>query len=394
MDCRCLSVLLLAAFAVGQDTAPVAPSSPAQPPAAVQAGKAARKPAAEMSPSTPVITINGVCEKAPAPKTATAATSKAKPAGACKTVITKAEFESLANALQPNMNPATKRMLADRYPKMLVFADAAHKRGLDADPNFKKVLQFYRLQILTQELARSVKENAEKVPDAEIAKYYKDNTAEFEQAELQRLYVPKDKQVEAASADKPEVKSAEQQKADEDALKKEADSLRARAAAGEDLNKLQKEAYEAAGMKGTPPQATIGKLTRNELPVSHRPVLDLKAGEVSQVIAEPNGFYVYKVVSKQTKPLEAVKEEIRTKLAQQKFQDEMQSIESSAQAQLNDAYFGAPPGAPGMPGMPAGAMRPPAAGQPPAPPQVAPAQPATPSSPAANQNSNPESPKQ
>src|SRR5581483_8195330 len=376
MDCRCLSVLLLAAFAVGQNTAPVAPSSPAQPPAAVQAGKAAPNPAAEMSASTPVITINGVCEKTSAPKTATPATSKAKPVGPCKTVITKAEFESLANALQPNMNPATKRMLADRYPKMLVFADAAHKRGLDADPNFKKVLQFYRLQILTQELARSVKEKAEKIPDTEIAKYYKDNTAEFEQADLQRLYVPKDKQVEAASADKPEVKSAEQQKADQDALKKEADSLRARAAAGEDLDKLQKEAYEAAGMKGTPPQASIGKLTRNELPVSHRPVLDLKVGEVSQVIAEPNGFYVYKVVSKQTKPLEAVKEEIRTKLAQQKFKDEMQSIESSAQEQLNDADFGAPPGAPGMPGMPAGAMRPPAAGQPPALPQVASAQPA------------------
>lgn len=392
MDARCLSVLLLASVAVGQAAPAVSPKSPAQ--STARAGRAESSSAgANISPTTPVITIVGVCDKPTASKTAAGA-AKSKASGACKTVVTKAEFESLANALQPNMNAATKRMLADRYPKMLVFAEAAHKRGLDADPNFKEVLQFYKMQILTQVLARSVKEKAEKVSDAEVEKYYKDNAPEFEEADLQRLYVPKDKQVEPAEADKAPAKSPEQQKADADALKKQADTLRARAAAGENLDKLQKEAYETAGMKGTPPQASIGKLTRNELPVAHRSALDLKPGEVSQVISEPNGYYIYKVVSKETKALDAVKPEIKTKLAQQRFQDEMQNIEQSAQSELNDAYFGAPSSMPGMSGMPAGGMRPGAAGgQRPAPPQVSPdtASPATPNS---NENADPESPKQ
>src|SRR5581483_2348713 len=224
-------------------------------------------------------------------------------------------------------------MLADRYPKMLIFTEAAHKRGLDADPNFKKVLQFYRMQILTQELARSVKEKAEKVPETEIANYYKENAPEFEEADLQRVYVPKDKQTDTPAGDKP----ADVQKSEQESLKKEADDLRARAAAGETLDKLQKEAFDSAAVKGTPPQVGIGKLTRNELPMNHRPVLDLKAGEVSQVIADPNGFYFYKVISKDTKPLESVKSEIQNKLAQQKFQDEMQTIEQSAQTELNQA---------------------------------------------------------
>src|SRR5205085_5930899 len=155
--------------------------------------------------------------------------------------------------------------------------------------DFKKALQFVRMQILAQELAKSVKEKSERIPEADIDKYYKDNSAEFEQVTLQRLYIPKDKQVEAAG-DKPEAKSADQEKADEDALKKEADALHTRAAAGEDFDKLQKEAYDAAGLKGTPPQTGIGQLTRDELPVTHRAVMDLKPGGVSDVISEPNGY--------------------------------------------------------------------------------------------------------
>jgi hypothetical protein len=330
-----------------------------------------------------------VCDKPAAAKTTTTA-AKAKASGDCKTVVTKAEFESLADALQPNMTLATKRMLADRYPKMLAFAAEAHKRGLDETPDFKKVLQFYRMQILTQELARNVKEQSEKIPQAEIDKYYKDNPAEFEQASLQRLYIPKQKQVEPA-ADKPEAKSADQQKSDEEALKKEADTLHTRAAAGEDFDKLQKEAYEAAALKGTPPQTNVGQLTRDELPVTHRSVMDLKAGEVSQVIAEPNGYYIYKVVSKDEKPLDAVQAEIRTKLAQQTFQDEMQRIETSAKTELNEAYFGTPPSQPGM--MPEGQMQRPAPVSPTAAPTGTP-QSTPPAPPTVTTTPNPENPKQ
>jgi len=376
---RCLTVLLLAGIAVGQAAPAATPKPSGQ---SQSAGSNVPKQTAEVGPSTPVITIVGLCDKAAPGKTAAAK----KPAGACKTVVTKAEFESLANALQPNMNAATKRMLADRYPKMLIFTEAAHKRGLDADPNFKKVLQFYRMQILTQELARSVKEKAEKVPETEIANYYKENAPEFEEADLQRVYVPKDKQTDTPAGDKP----ADVQKSEQESLKKEADDLRARAAAGETLDKLQKEAFDSAAVKGTPPQVGIGKLTRNELPMNHRPVLDLKAGEVSQVIADPNGFYFYKVISKDTKPLESVKSEIQNKLAQQKFQDEMQTIEQSAQTELNQAYFGT---GPSMPGMPAGSMHPAPGPTRPSPPSMgAPAQ-SAPNPAGTNQNPSPESPK-
>jgi hypothetical protein len=322
--------------------------------------------------TAPVITINGVCDTS-----ASAAKTKAagKPGAACKTVITRAQFEELSNALQPNMNAAMKRRLADLYPKMLVMAHEARKRGLENDPKYKQVLQFARLQILSQELSKTLKEEADKVPDSDIQKYYADNTAAFQQADLKRIFVPNSKQSESAEdeaeeAEKPQStsattqkpaeqqKSAEQKKADqeaqkkadEEAMKKVADSLHARAAAGEDFDKLQKEAFDAAGVKGTPPSTSIGKLTANEVPVNHRAVLELKPGAVSDIITEPNGYYIYKVVAKDVKPLEQARDQIRATLAQQRMQDAVQKIQDEAKTELNETYFAATPSAPGMPG--------------------------------------------
>jgi hypothetical protein len=59
-----------------------------------------------------------------------------------------------------------------------------------------------------------------------------------------------------------------------------AESLRARAAAGEDFAKLQKEAFEAAGMKMDSPTVTMPKVRRTGLPPAHAAVFDLKVGEV------------------------------------------------------------------------------------------------------------------
>jgi hypothetical protein len=387
MRIRSLAVLLLCSLAVGQ----AAPSSPAKSAAKAaspsQTSEKAEASATKVPASAPVITVNGICDKpAPSAKTATAAKSTA----ACKTVITRGEFEALADALQPNMNAAMKRRLADVYPKMLVMAYEARKRGLENDPKYKQVLQFAKLQILSQELSKSLKEQSDKVADAEIEKYYKDNAAAFQQADLKRLFIPKDKQTEsgedeaeetekpAAQASTPAPKPADQskpaeaqktaeqkksddeakKKADEEAMKKEADTLHTRAAAGEDFDKLQKEAFEVANVKGTPPSTSIGKLTANEVPVSHRAVLDLKPGSISDVLTEPNGYYIYKVVAKDTKPLDQARDQIRATLAQQKMQDTIQSIQNEGKTELNEAYFVTPATMPGMPGMAPGGAAP------------------------------------
>jgi parvulin-like peptidyl-prolyl isomerase len=353
----CTALLLLAPLAFGQ-AQPPAPTKPAPKPAA-RAGtaktSAASSDTSSVPPDAPVITITGVCDSSSG-HTGTAHSAGAaatKPSGdACKTIVTRAQFEMMADALSPNMNAATKKQLGTFYPKLLLYAQEAHKRGIDKDPKFQEVMEFKRLQTLAQELVRNTQEQTANVPESDIEKYYKDNGATFEQVTLQRLYIPKEKAV-AEPEDKAN-KSTEKDKkpdttrseaaenADAEAMKKEADSLQARAAAGEDFEKLQKEAYTASGLQGTAPSTNIGKLTRAELPANHRAAMDLKPGEVSPIFTEANGYYVYKVVAKDMKPIDQAREQIRTTLAQQKLQDTMQAIEQSGKSELNEAYFAAP----------------------------------------------------
>jgi hypothetical protein len=118
-------------------------------------------------------------------------------------------------------------------------------------------------------------------------------------------------------------------------------------------------------------------------------VFDLKVGEVSTVISDNGGHYVYKVVSKEVLPLDQpLQTEIHNKLKSERLKEMTDKYTNSFQAIPNEAYFGQmPAGMPGRPGMNQGAppphMRPqmsPAGAQGAPPSSQAPSQPAPPPS--------------
>ena len=146
-------------------------------------------------------------------------------------------------------------------------------------------------------------------------------------------------------------------------MSKLAESLRARAAAGEDFAKLQKEAFTAAGTKVESPTVSMPKVRRTGLPPAHAAVFDLKPGEVSAVLSDSGGHYVYKVVSKEQLPLDQVKEEIRGTLRTQRVRDAMDKVQNSFKTETNEAYFG-PAGPGGMRQSPPRIPRPTAPGAP------------------------------
>ena len=380
-----LLCVLLGALVWGQ-------AAPAPPQA-----QAPQAPAADTSAAVPadaaVITVNGVCPEKPkeaaAGTAAKPATPAKTPAADCKTVITKAEFEKLANAVAPNVTPQLKKQLAGILPRFIAMSDAAKKQGLDKTPEFAETLKFAKMQILTNELQRKIQDEAAKVPATEIETYYKKNPEAFEEFNLDRLFVPRTKQVEVDAKedeDKDEKLTEEQQKAKEAAEKakaeegelamsKLAESLRERAAAGEDFVKLQKEAFEAGGMKIESPTVTLPKVRRTGLPPAHAAVFELKAGEVSQVINDSGGHYIYKVTGKDQVTLDQAKDEIQKNLQNQRSRDMMDKINNSFKVETNEAYFG--PAGPGMmpprvpnPRMAPGNTPPPA--QPQTPPQAQP----------------------
>jgi len=372
-----LLCVLLSGLAWGQAT-PGSPA-PAQP---MQAPAAPPDTSASVPADAPVITVIGVCEatpKAAAPKTAAPKTSAATSATAskdpapktsaaeCKTVITKAEFEKLASGLSPNITPQLRKQLANILPRLIAMSTEARKEGLDKGPRYEEVLKFYKMQILTQELTRSIQEEGAKVPEADIAAYYKEHPDAFEQYNLDRIFVPRSKQDadddDKEGAEKDAKLTEEQQKAKqekekaeqaegEQAMSKLAESLRSRAAAGEDVMKLQKEAFDAAGMKIDSPSVNLPKVRRTGLPPGHVAVFELKPGDVSQVISDSGGHYIYKVNSKETLTLDQVKDEVHNTLQNQRTRELMDKASNAYKPDLNEAYFG--PGGPAM--QPSGPM--------------------------------------
>ena len=347
---RCLVCLLLANLAYGQTAAPAAPPAVAPPAGKVAPGASDKVPAAQVGPDDPVITVSGFCAH------------PAQPDDACKTVITRAQFEKLTEALQPGMSLSLRLKVANAYARNMRMAAAAEKRALDQTLAFEEEMRYARMQLLSQDLTRVLQEEANRITDADIGDYYRKNQSSFEQATLARIFVPHAKQgapsqergspasagVQPAVAPNPEAKASAAQpdeakeKAGEAAMTQLAADLRARAANGEDPDKLQIEAYTAAGIPGITPNTKMEKVRRSMLPPRHEAVMDLNPGGVSEVFSDPGGaHFVYKMISKQTLTLEDAKAEIRSTISTQRYRDSIRAFQGDVV--FSDAYFN-PPG--------------------------------------------------
>lgn len=311
MRTRWFVLLLLGSTAIGQATAPKA--KPQQAPA--------QAPATLVAENAPVITIDGVCN------------SKTSDTD-CKTVITRAQFDQLlailgsrASSSPAQLSPAVKRNMADQYSRLLILANAAEKAGTANTPTAEILLKFARMQALAQAYSIELQQKLQPT-DAEIKTYYDANASKLEEATVERIFVPK---ALGASGNKP----------DEAAVKAAAEKIRTRAVAGEAFDALQKEALGGRNV----PAASNTKLViqKGTLPVTQQSVFDLKPGEVSQVFLEPAGYFIFKLDSKGTTPIEQVKGEIQQRLLQEKMQAALESALKSATPSLNEAYFGAAP---------------------------------------------------
>lgn len=290
--------------------------------------------ASAVAPDAAVLTIKGLCAgNTPKPEASSVNAT-------CQTVITRAQFERLTAAVQPNMPPTTKRQLASSYPRLLLMAHEAEQRGLDKQTHFQEMIAFARLQILSQDLVRNIQEAAAQVPAKDIEDYYHNNSHTFERASLERIMVPNTRQAEGLKDEGGVPSEARPEEKDKDTMRQEAEVLRARAAAGEDFTRLQKEAYDSAGLNIPPPSTSLVKIRRASLPSAHQSVFDLKPGEVSPVISDAGGYYIYKVVAKELEPLGEAEAEIHKALANQRMRAMLQKVEESVTTDVNQAYFG------------------------------------------------------
>ena len=286
----------------------------------------------KVPPDTPVITINGVCDKSTANATD------------CKTVITRAEFERVINAVQPNMPKAQQKQFASRYVTVVLLADKAKALGLDHGPEFDEQMYLERLQILARLGGEQLQKDAAQVSDPEVDSYYREHSGDFKTISYDRIYVPKQKQDDAASQKANDPDAQKKREASAAEMKEEADKLRTRAAAGEDFAKLQQEAYDFAGMKLKATNTHVDKVRKTALPASDSAIFELKKGDVSQVFNDPQGYFIYKVDDFQDQQLADTRQEVSRAVQNQKLKQASESLQKTAASETtyDDAYFAVP----------------------------------------------------
>jgi hypothetical protein len=326
-----------------------APASPAATPSASPAPQATppsllkrdEKPA-ELPPDEPVISVRGLC-----PAETTPAISNTVPSTKdCAITVTKQQFDNLVKSFNTGnqaVSMAQRRGLGEKYVDLLVFSEAAKAAGVENTPNYVEVMRVLRLKTLGDLYLNQLAEQYRNPSQEEIEAYYQANQQKYEAAKLSRIYLPKNNPDPQATAEK---KQEFQKK-----ILPLVDDIQARAAKGEEMSKLQKDAYTTLGIAATPPNTDLSLARHGAFPPNiDQEIFSHKAGEVFRS-DDATGYMLYRVESRQTSPLESVKAEISQQIFRQKMEARTKELKSPVHAEYDEKYFG-PPVAPPPPAGP------------------------------------------
>jgi parvulin-like peptidyl-prolyl isomerase len=119
-----------------------------------------------------------------------------------------------------------------------------------------------------------------------------------------------------------------------------ANDIHDRMAKGEDLDILQKEAFDTLGVKD-PPTTKMGPIRRGAYaPDQEEQLFALKPGEVTPVIEQPSAFIIFKLERRDTPTLEQAKDEIVRRLIKQHMDEQEQAKAKSIHVEFNEQYLG------------------------------------------------------
>ena len=352
MTQRLITCVLAATAAMAQaGTGPQKQASPAAPPAATQSKPPTlQRPSEnppELAPDQPVISISGLC-----PADTGVATKSAVPSTKqCAITVTREQFDNLVKAFNSNNQPlplSARRKLGEAYVEILVFSEAAKAAGVENSAVFAEVMRVLRLRTLAEIYRTQLSEELRNPPQQDLEAYYQANQSKYDSAKLSRIYLPKNSPDPQATLEQKQgyLQKVQQVLAD----------VQARAAKGEAIDKLQKEAYVTLGISAAPPNTDINTARRGMFPAKlDQEIFSHQAGEVFR-IEDTNGYLIYRVDSRQALPLDSVKTEISQEIFRRKMDEKTKELNAPVHTTYNEQYFGPPVPA----GTPAGQQAPPA----------------------------------
>jgi peptidyl-prolyl cis-trans isomerase C len=249
--------------------------------------------------------------------------------------LTAGELNSFLAAMPPNMQQAAlrdRRAFVQQFALMHRLSEMAEKAKLDQQSPTREGLAFNRMYLLMNAQLHEVLTTIN-VPPAEVQSFYDANKQRFTQVKVKAIYIP-------FSADPSAAGATERKRLTEAEAQAKIANLRAAIVAGANFVKLVKD------NSGDPTSAAkdgdFGTLrSTDNLPDAIRTaVFALKAGEVSEPVKQPNGFYLFRAEEVAAQPFAEVQEEILNELKQGHFKQWMDEVNRGLNLKIqNEAFF-------------------------------------------------------
>ena len=249
--------------------------------------------------------------------------------------ITAGELDTFLAAMPPNMAQAARRdrkAFVQQFAMMHRLSEMAESAKLDQQSPTREALSFNRMYLLMNAQLHEVLTSIN-VPPADVESFYNTNKDRFKQVKVKAIYIPFSANPSAAGAG--ETKHLTEAEAQAKIAK-----LRDTIAGGADFVKLVKENSEDPTSAAKDGDFGILRSSDNLPDAIRTAIFALKAGEVSQPVKQPNGFYLFRAEEVTSQPLAEVHETVLNELKQAHFKQWMDEVGRSLNLKVaNEAYF-------------------------------------------------------
>jgi parvulin-like peptidyl-prolyl isomerase len=256
--------------------------------------------------------------------------------------FTMADFKAVYNVLpQQNQQLALrdKAGFIKQWALMRKLAMLGEKEKIDQESPTKDALNYYRWMILSQAEINHVM-NGSQYGEEDAEKYYQANKEKYKQVKVKAIYIP------FSTAQASQISKGKAVLTEEMA-KAKAEKLAAAARGGADFIKLVKENSEDEASKAKDGDFATLRQNDNVPDAIRSAVFQLKQGEITDPVRQPNGFYVLQAAEVGYRPLNDVLSEIYGLVRQQKFQQWMERTNQENKVTFpTPAFLGSLPIAP------------------------------------------------
>src|SRR5262245_42345897 len=253
------------------------------------------------------------------------------------TKFTMGDFKAYYTVLPPaNQQMALRDRAAflHQWGVLRKLAKLADEKKLGEKSPYKAAIEHARMQVLVQAILNETL-NDVVIESAEIAKYYESNKNKFAQVKVKAIYVAYSNDAASKPSGKKTLTEAE--------AKAKAENLLKQIRSGADFVKLVKENSDDESSREKNGDFATLRFTDNIPDAFRAAIFSLKQGEVSDVLKQPNGFYLLRAEEVTYRPLSDVRDTIYSELKTARSNDWMMRLDRETKVVVNPE-FAPPPG--------------------------------------------------